>query len=456
MKPSQLLILSMITLVFSACTPEKPYTETTGDPEYLHRSVKQLTDVIIHDIFSPPVASRIYAYASIAGYETAVQGRLQSDSASAEKPFSSLAGKVNEFTATPAPPQKGTWEVSLATVHAFLTTGKALIFSEDSISRFQERIYAEITKENAIPQSVYDQSLAYGQQVAQHIIAWSSTDNYKQTRTFPKYSITDDPAKWQPTPPAYMEGIEPHWNKIRPFVLDSSTQFVPRPPTAFSADKESRFYQEAMEVHKATDIITEDYADRIAIAKFWDCNPYVSHQRGHVMFATKKITPGGHWMGITRQACVQHDLDFTESAQAYAFVAIALNDGFISCWDEKYRSNLIRPETYINKYIDPDWLPSLQTPPFPEHTSGHSVISSAAGEMLTALIGDNISYIDSVEVEYGLPMRSFSSFRNAYEEAAISRLYGGIHYRPAIDYGIEQGKKVGSLVIERLIGDREM
>jgi hypothetical protein len=211
-----------------------------------------------------------------------------------------------------------------------------------------------------------------------------------------------------------------------------------------------------MEVRDATDSATEDYMDRIAIAKFWDCNPYVSHQRGHVMFATKKITPGGHWMGITRQACVQNSLDFTESARAYALVAIALADGFISCWDEKYRSNLVRPETYINKHIDPEWLPALQTPPFPEHTSGHSVISSAAGETLTALIGDNIPYIDSVEVEYGLPMRSFSSFRDAYQEAAISRLYGGIHYRPAIDYGIEQGKKVGALVVEKLIEKDEM
>lgn len=421
--------------------------DTPGDPAYLHRAVKQLTDVIVHDIFSPPVAARIYTYASVAGYETAVQGYLQSDSTG----FTSLAGKLNDLGAAPAPPAKGTWDVSLASVHAFLTVGKALIFSEDTIAACDKRICSEIQSSKSIPQDVFDNSVAYGKEIAAHIIAWSAKDNYKQSRTFPKYSITDDPSKWQPTPPAYMDGIEPHWGKIRPFVLDSASQFAPRPPTEFSIEKDSKFYQEAMEVHAATDTAYDDFASRIEIAQFWDCNPYVSHQRGHVMFATKKITPGGHWMGITRQACIQNKLNFIETARAYAFVAVTLVDGFISCWDEKYRSKLIRPETYINKYIDPDWVPALQTPPFPEHTSGHSVISSAAGEMLTALIGDNIAFTDSVEVEYGLPMRNFTSFRNAYNEAAISRMYGGIHYRPAIEYGVEQGKKVGGFVVGRLV-----
>jgi hypothetical protein len=329
--------------------------------------------------------------------------------------------------------------------------GKALIFSEDTIAKFQDEIYAEIRRVRAIPEEVYQTSIQYGKEVADNIIAWSGNDNYKQTRTFPKYSITDDPSKWQPTPPAYMEGIEPHWNKIRPFILDSAAQFTPLPPTAFSTEKESKFFREAMEVYTVSDTVTPEFEENIAIASFWDCNPYVSHHVGHVMYATKKITPGGHWMGITAQSCRQNKLDLAATSRAYALVAVSLMDGFISCWDEKYRSNLVRPETYINKYIDPNWVPKLQTPPFPEHTSGHSVISGAAAEVLTALIGDNIAYTDSVELDYGLPCRKFTSFRNACAEAAMSRMYGGIHYRPAIEYGLEQGKKVGNLVVERLI-----
>ena len=125
-------------------------------------------------------------------------------------------------------------------------------------------------------------------------------------------------------------------------------------------------------------------------------------------------------------------------------VSIGLYDGFISCWDEKYRSNLVRPETYINENINPDWIPLLQTPPFPEHTSGHSVVSSVSAEILSNLMGDAIAFTDSVEVEYGLYPRSFTSLRQAAEEACISRFYGGIHYMPAITVGAEQGKQAVS------------
>lgn len=125
-------------------------------------------------------------------------------------------------------------------------------------------------------------------------------------------------------------------------------------------------------------------------------------------------------------------------------------DAFISCWDEKYRSNLIRPETLINQHIDESWSPLLQTPPFPEYTSGHSVVSGAASEVLTNIFGENFSFDDSTEIPYGLPARSFSSFRNAAKEAAISRVYGGIHYNSAVVEGLTQGKKIGDLVIEKL------
>jgi hypothetical protein len=168
------------------------------------------------------------------------------------------------------------------------------------------------------------------------------------------------------------------------------------------------------------------------------------------MFATKKITPGGHWIGITDLACKKAGADMMESTEAYTLVSIALADAFISCWDEKYRSNLVRPETVINVYIDEDWRPTLQTPPFPEHTSGHSVISRAAAITLTDIFGDPFPFTDTVEEEYGLPARSFGSFLEASEEAAVSRLYGGIHYRPAIDYGVEQGEKVGKFIVDKI------
>ena len=119
------------------------------------------------------------------------------------------------------------------------------------------------------------------------------------------------------------------------------------------------------------------------IAAFWDCNPYVSYHKGHAMFAIKKITPGGHWIGITKIATELANDSFDEAINSYLQVSIALFDGFISCWDTKWNTLVVRPETLINKYIDEEWLPKLQTPPFPEYTSGHSVISKASAVVLT-------------------------------------------------------------------------
>ena len=155
-------------------------------------------------------------------------------------------------------------------------------------------------------------------------------------------------------------------------------------------------------------------------------------------------------MNITRVTCTQTKADFAASAEAYVRVAVSLVDGFISCWDEKYRSKVIRPETYINQYIDENWAPLLQTPPFPEYTSGHSVISSSAAVTLTNLFGDNFAFTDSTELEFGLTARSFKSFIEASEEAAVSRLYGGIHYRPAIDQGIVEGRALGNWIVQNV------
>jgi hypothetical protein len=389
----------------------------------------------VHDIFSPPVASRIYAYPSVAAYEVLV---LQ------DSTYRSLAGQLKDFTGIPKPTKQIDHEV--AAVYSFLQVGKALIFSEDKITEYQEQLKNNI-KALELDSDVLENSVAYAEQVADAILAWSSKDNYKETRTFQKFTVTDQEDRWQPTPPGYFEAIEPHWSKIRTFVIDSSDQFTPERPTKFDMTEGSAFYKEVMQVYDVGKNLTEEQSE---IASFWDCNPFVINVHGHAMFATKKITPGGHWIGIAKIACEKDGADLMKSAATYALTAIALADGFISCWDEKYRSNLIRPETVINKYIDQDWLPLLQTPPFPEYTSGHSVISGAAGVALTSIYGEPFPFADDSELKYGLPVRKYNSFTEASDEAAISRLYGGIHYMPAIENGVSQGRKLGRLIVSRI------
>lgn len=432
-----LLLTGCIICACSVSISNEDYKPIVNNADFVHRSVKQVTDVIVHDIFSPPVASRIYAYMSVAGYEAAIHD---------DPRYLSLAGQLNGLEAVPAPDSSLTYCFPLASVEAMLTVGKALVFSEDKMDAFHAKIMQEF-KDAGIPDEIFERSTAYGRDVAAHILAWSAGDNYKQSRSFPKYSIEDDASTWKPTPPAYMDAIEPHWAKIRTFVLDSCAQFKPAGPTPFSTEKNSQFFKEAMEVYDVGKNLTEEQRE---IASFWDCNPFVMNVKGHVMFATKKISPGGHWMNITHVACKKVNANVVRTAEAYALVSIALMDGFISCWDEKYRSKLIRPETYINEHIDEDWVPLLQTPPFPEYTSGHSVISSASAVALTKLFGENFAFLDSTEVEFGLPARSFTSFKHASQEAAVSRLYGGIHYRPAIDHGVTEGLALGNYVVEKV------
>ena len=229
--------------------------------------------------------------------------------------------------------------------------------------------------------------------------------------------------------------------------LDSSSQFRPALALPFGTDTSSVFYRQAFEVYTVTKHLS---AENIAIASFWDCNPFAVSTEGHLNFATKKISPGGHWISIAGIACGNTNADMMKAAAAYSLTAIALFDGFIICWDEKYRSNVIRPETYINKYMDESWRPLLQTPPFPEYTSGHSVISTAAATILTNIFGDKVGFDDDTEVEFGLPLKHFNSFNDACREAAISRLYGGIHYRAAIENGQKQGMNLGNWVIQKI------
>ena len=244
-----------------------------------------------------------------------------------------------------------------------------------------------------------------------------------------------------------MAAVEPYWKRMRPIGLDSAGECKPPPPPAFSKEKQTGFYEQAYEVYKTSNALSQEQKN---IALFWDCNPFFLNTQGHLNFATKKLSPGGHWISIAGIAARKTKSDLATTLVAYLLTSIAVYDGFISCWDEKYRSNLIRPETYINGVIDEYWRPLLQTPPFPEYPSGHSVISTAAAVVLTSLFGDTFSFEDSTETDYGLPVRSFGSFQQAADEAAISRLYGGIHYRAAIENGQEQGRRVGEKILSRI------
>jgi len=400
------------------------------EAELVGQGLHALTEVLINDITSPPVASRDYVYPLIAFYEVA---------RNADTSYRSYAGQLIGLSSVPAPLKDEQYDWVVAGATAFYKTAYAFVFSKEMFKQSWSMIDAELKKRKISP-AIFERSVQYGQQVADHIVLWAKGDNYGHTRTLPRFTPDTKPGAWKQTGPDYMEAVEPNWRQIRPMTLSKPDLFTIPGPVAFSSEE---FKKECQEVYKVGNTLT---AKQKAIANFWDCNPFATQTVGHMMYSVKKVSPAGHWIGITGVAIRQKKLNLVQALQAYTLVSVAIFDVIISSWDEKYRSNYIRPVTAIQQSISPTWQPLLQTPPFPEYPSGHSVISNASAVILTGIFGDNFHYTDDVEKPFGLPARSFTSFFAAADEAAISRLYGGIHFREAIENGKLMGKMVGEYV----------
>jgi len=393
---------------------------------YVH-ALKQVTDIMVDDVTSPVAAARYYAYTTLAAYETlsALQPKdYPSFGYLPVKPASLLS------TARTGVRDNAVLLAMWKTAAALLPSGTRLRPALDSIAR-------------SIPSEI--QNLV--EHITRQTLNRAGTDGFRQLNNLPRYTPRRGEAFWQPTGPAFMAPVEPHWRTIRTFLLDSASQFTPLPPVPFDMTVGSPFRQLLDEVHT---IVLEKNPEKEGIARFWDCNPYHISQIGHIEFGIKKISPGGHWMGIAGIACIQNHLSLPATAQTHVLLALTLHDAFIACWDEKYRSHRVRPETAIRAALDKSWQPVLQTPPFPEYLSGHSVASSAAAQVLTHIFGPSYPFADDTELEFGLPLRSFASFEEAAREASISRLYGGIHFRDAIDQGIWQGTRIGRLACSKL------
>ena len=403
---------------------------------HLQPAVFSVTMVMIHDVVNPPAASRFYTYCMMGAYEIVAQNNKEIVSPTAF--IKSIEPLKIESAAG--------YDYRIAALYSILETGRLILPSGYMLEEDQKKLIIALLRDGHSQKKI-DEAITVAQEVSKTIAANAATDGYLKLSTRVRYRPKKGDAYWYPTPPGYIEGIEPHWKTIRPMLIDSCNQFVPKPPVEFSKDSTSEFYKLAYEVYAVEKKMTEK--ERF-IASYWDCNPFAINTSGHMSIGFKKISPGGHWMNITGIVTTKANLDIDKGIMVHALVAATLMDSFISCWDEKYKSSRIRPETVINRYIDPKWQPLLQTPPFPEYTSGHSVISTSVSEVLTYFLGDNFAFRDDTEVIFDLPTRDFKSFRQAAEEAAISRLYGGIHYRDAIVNGQDQGKAIARFIIEKL------
>ena len=411
--------------------PGPPPPSGTRDPDLMsgeaaHAWVKAFYDVVWHGGSSTPTnAARIYCYLSVAMYESVVP---------ASASLRTLAGQLTELRPLPRTPPTKT-DPACVMAGAVRTLGEYLFeaspppVSEPLAFVFSEQIQAR--RAVGVPAGVVNASVEHGVRLGRELVGWIATDAY--AGTLRPYAAPAGPSRWRPSPPNFGEAIGPYWSEVRPMVLRTADEVAPVAPVPFSTDEGSAFWEQADSTYQTGLALTQAQRET---AMFWRDNPHTSG------------LPSGHWMQIVRQVCAQRALSLTQSVEAYARTGVALHDAFLNCWTWKYRHNLIRPVDYVHDHIDPNWKSWVDTPPFPEYTSGHSVASAAAATVLTELLGE-VAFTDTNTItEWGT--RQFASFRAAAEEAAVSRLYGGIHYPMSVELGMDQGEAVGRLVDDRL------
>ena len=372
---------------------------------------------------SPPVAARAFAYLGVTAYEALASGTAG---------LAPLSGQLTDLAAAPKR-QAGAYDEA-AVLHAALTSAVSRYFENTGpTGQRAMKAMADRIKPTASPE-VLARSAVHGQAIADHIWQWSQDDGGAKVENlgFP-YSYTPIPGNqnWVPTSKIILQQapLLPDWGKNRPFAMPTPDAAKIGPPPAYSEDPTSEFYKQAREVYDASINPSQEH---LAMAYFWSDDAMLSY------------TPPGHWIVIAMDALAAQSAPAAHCARVLALLGITVADAFIACWQSKFEYNLVRPVTYINRFIDPNWRPLLITPPFPEYPSGHSTQSGAAAAILTHLIGDNHAFTDDAQNADGLPARSFTSFNQAAEEAAISRLYGGIHYRAAIENGVAQGHHVAT------------
>lgn len=393
---------------------------------------KLILELVRHTAtYMPPVAARAFGYIGVTAHEALATGNPA---------LRSLAGQLTDLTALPA---RGEGEFDEPCVlHAALETAVSNLFANTGPTGLRamqkmSEIMGKSASEGIAP-DVVERSVAHGRAVADHILAWAATDGgaLVDNMGFPReYTPGTRPQDWVPTSMIRLQQapLLPDWGKNRPFVLSDTASFDAPAHPDYDEKPESVFYGFAKEVADTGRTLTDEQK---LIARFWSDDAMLTS------------TPAGHWISIVLQIANREALPVEVVSSALAKLGVAQSDAFISCWSTKFKYNLLRPVTYIKRHIDKAWEPLLITPPFPEYTSGHSCQSGAASQVLTAVFGENFAFDDETHVDEGLPVRSFPSFAAAAEEAAASRLYGGIHYRFANENGLAQGRAVGALAAQ--------
>jgi len=427
--------------LFSCSSEVDSNQKVTFNNDILSECNLAIQNAVVLDGVTPPVASRRYFYSCVAAYE-------------AIQPFNanllSTSKQFNGYEEKPSIDTSSGYCLDLVALSAYTTTAKQLVYKEDSITQFRERklnLY-----KSKLHSKVFERSVSWGDSMGNVVVAWAKKDTFMQIRGTDFYLAKNDPHYWQPTPLEFMQAVEPQWKRIRPALLDSSSQFrdvlpKPEPYILFNGKSTNKRFNEYMlEVYDAS-----NSADsfKLLTAKYWDDNPNSTFHYGHATIKVLKVSPAGHWLSMFSTVARKQKYNIFQSAEGMLRMSAAMFDGFIAAWQAKYYYEYVRPVSVIRKHIDSTWLPRIETPAFPEYPSAHSVISSAAATVLTSIFGE-YEYTDSAENEFGMGVRTFKNFREASDQACQSRLFGGIHFREGIENGKLLGNAIGEYQLKKL------
>lgn len=412
----------------------KHFDNTIANARLIVDLNKKLSNLLVYDKFSPPVASRIFAYANLAARVTA-----------------------SEFDKIPYPKvllgfdklKKNNYSeeiIVLGILKSFSFVAKEMVYSQAKWKISSEELINKFIADNHISSKSVVIADSVAQIKAKQILKWASTDGYAQRLSFKKYEVFYNvDSTWKPTAPSYGLPVEPYWGTIRPFYVSSVDSFLQQyKPVSFSTKPKSAFYKMTKEVYQRSKKLNTNQQN---IANFWDCNPVQSKNYGHVTLYNFRLTPAAHWILLAGDMLHNTNWDIYRTVQFYSDLSMSMADAFIVCWKSKYDNNVIRPETYINKYISKEWKPFIETPQFPEYPSGHSLVSATAAQICSFYLG-NIPITDKTQIAFGLKAKYFKNFNKASYNAGISRFYGGIHYLPSVKDGISIGNNIGNYIIK--------
>jgi len=432
MKHYILLLLSIVLIAYSCGNTDN----IRNDDAFKHHNADLITDWIDLHLqvvktttgVSHIAYSRHFSYTGVALYEALVNG---------DSHYKSIAGQLNGTISIPVAPQGKPlyWPASANAAVAemlrfFYAANPVNLQRIDSLEDVYNAKYSvEVKNEVELQKAV-----TFGKQIATAVIEWSKLDGADGAAI--PYTLLGE-GYWEPTPNMFAAANLPGWGNNRTILPTSISNTLPPAPIVFSAEPGTPFYNMVKEVYDVSQTLTDAQK---ALATFWDDAPN-----------GKYVTAFGHWFNILKQVLNKGNVGLMKAADAYMRLGITMNDATISVWKTKYTYHQIRPVTFIRKHMGlGGWNSYIGTPPHPEYTAAHATISASAGFALESVFGSNYEFTDHTYDGLGMMPRTYTSFEQAGTEAGLSRLYGGIHYRPSIEIGNAMGIKVGDNVSKLL------